>query len=351
MSTLASPNPDTAAAPSRSFEDDKPSGVLLFANPYSGSGPNDRWVEMFAQQVSDAGLKARIVWDARSRVSVLRESADAANDGVSTPPWILAAGGDGSVAAVLNDMAAAGVADWPFATLPVGNENLFARHFGIDRRRPQDLIAALARGWTRPIDLGRIERNDEDSDPSARLFTLMASTGFDADVVHRVDRWRSETADSGQIRRVSLSSYVPRMAGSLREYAFPRVTLTPADGIHAGQSLTGCHIFVFNLPEYGKDLGICRHARADDGLLDFVVFTKPGRVRLLNYLRAAAMGGRHLRRADVIHGQATSFAFTTDASQPVPLQADGDPAGHVTPDAPVTIAAAPDAARVVHTTA
>ncbi|MEM1445316.1 MAG: diacylglycerol kinase family protein [Planctomycetota bacterium] len=331
----------------RCFEDSKPSAVLLFANPYSGSGPNSRWVETFAASVEASGLDIQIVWDAAKRVSALRD-ADASRIADSSPPWVVAAGGDGSVAAVLNDMAAAGVPDWPFATLPVGNENLFARHFGIDRRKPERLIDALRRGWTRPIDLGRVQQGPES--PATR-FTLMASAGFDADVVHRVDRWRSETAADGQLRRVSLRSYVPRMAGALRKYAYPRVTLTPQDGPHAGQAIDGCHAFLFNLPEYGKDLGICRHARADDGMLDFVVFTKPGRVRLLNYLRAAAMNGRHLRRADVVHGQASSFTLTTQANTPVPLQADGDPAGHVGIDSPVTIAAEPSAANVVQTTA
>ncbi|MEM7576609.1 MAG: diacylglycerol kinase family protein [Planctomycetota bacterium] len=352
MTTLSPANPESLPVSPRSPQEPKPSAVILFANPYSGSGPNDRWVETFAQSVADAGLTSRIVWDASARREVLRQAAQAqaaSNAQNAAAPWIVAAGGDGSVAAVLNDMADAGVAHWPFATLPVGNENLFARHFGIDRKQPERLIEALQRGWTRPIDLGQICCGENTSGPVR--FTLMASAGFDADVVHRVDRWRADAKESGQLRRVSLKSYIPRMLGSLRQYAYPRVTLTPTDGTHAGRPVTGRHVFLFNLPEYGKDLGLCRHARADDGQLDFVVFTQPGRARLLNYLRAAAMNARHLHRADVIHGQASRFTLSTDDDAPVPLQADGDPAGHVTQAAPVTITAEPAAAHVIHTTA
>ncbi|MEM8781329.1 MAG: diacylglycerol kinase family protein [Planctomycetota bacterium] len=367
MSTLASSNPtepadaqtadvpaaDTADRPAFGPDADlrTPCGITLFANPYSGSGPNRQWVQQFADRLGEAGLPPQIVWDASNRRDTLRRCAETLRSDAS-PPWVIAAGGDGSVAAVLNDMAAVGVAPWPFATLPVGNENLFARHFGIDRKKPDRLIDALLRGWTRPVDLGRLTVDGDDASPLR--FTLMASVGFDADVVHRVDRWRTNTPAEGQIRRVSLKNYLPRMAGALREYAYPPVTLTPTDGDHAGQPLSGRHAFVFNLPEYGKDLGLCRHARADDGMLDFVVFTRPGRVRLLNYLAAAAMNGRHLRRPDVIHGRASRLTLAADSEDhgsPVPLQADGDPAGHVRSGAPVTITAEPAALRVVQTTA
>ncbi len=355
MTTLSSPSPTADARRSGPVAPEvrADAGVLLFANPFSGSGPNRQWVESFAAELQHAGLVPTVVWDATQRRATLARLAaefDAKPDARKEPPWVVAAGGDGSVAAVLNDMAAVGVTHWPFATLPVGNENLFARHFGIDRRKPHRLIDALVRGWTRPVDLGRIDR----AEASPVRFTLMCSAGYDADVVHRLAAWRSRTAPNnppGQLRRVSLKNYLPRMVGALRQYTCPSVTLTPADGTHAGQAIAGCHAFIFNLPEYGKDLGLCRHARADDGKLDFVLFTRPGRVRLLNYLRAAAMNARHLRRADVIHGQASAFTFSTSADLPIPLQADGDPAGHVTADHPVTITAEPAALRVVHTTA
>jgi diacylglycerol kinase family enzyme len=325
--------------------------VLLFANPFSGSGPNRTWVEAFANQLTQAGLIAAVHWEPGRRREVLRAAADALGSN-APPPWILAAGGDGSVAAVLNDMAAADVLHWPFATLPVGNENLFAGHLGIDRRKIKGLLGALATARTRSLDLGVLEAGDDPQ--TARRFCLMASVGFDADVVHRLDRWRQSgpavpdaPGESPTLRRVSLLSYLPRMAGALCRYAYPAVTLTPRDGTHAGQPIVGRHLFVFNLPEYGKDLGLCRRARGDDGRLDFVVFTRPGRARLLNYLRAAAMAGRHLHRADVIHGRATAFTLTTDADTPVPLQADGDPAGHVTAGSATAIRIEPSALNVV----
>ncbi len=304
--------------------------VLILANPYSGTGPNRRWVEDFAGRLRDTGLAPHIVWEPAQRRDTLRRHRHLVN---GSAPIVIAAGGDGSIADVLNDMAAAQALHLPFTTLPVGNENLFARHFGIDRRRTDALANALADDVAvdhpRTLDLGRVTH----ADGASRLFSLMLGAGFDADVVHRVDRWRRDVpggTGTGELRRVNWSSYGPRMAGALRQYGYPPITLTADDRA----PITGAHVFVFNLPEYGKDLGICRDAKADDGVLNYVVFEKPGRLRLLNYLRAAAMG-RHTRRADVKHG--TARTLTLAADQPVPLQTDGDPAGTLQPGAATTV--------------
>lgn len=329
--------------------------VLILANPFSGTGPNRLWVEGFAAQLRAMGQHVQTVWDSAQRSAALGAARDAGQS-----PTVVAAGGDGSISAVINDMAAQGVLGFPFATLPVGNENLFARHFKTRRDDGGALAAAVARGQTRPMDLGWVGPVGQTAGdvgvgvggavPGAEvqtlgesgglLFTLMLGAGIDAEVIHRVDRWRHATADGGALRRVNWWRYAPRIGGALRSYRYPLVKLTP-DG---GEPVIGAHAFVFNLPEYGKDLGLCRAARGDDGVLDWVVLRKPGRLALASYLRAVATG-RHLDRADVRHGRASSLMFEphTRAAPPAPLQADGDPAGTT----PVQVKVLPAALRVV----
>src|SRR5690606_30648069 len=133
-----------------------------------------------------------------------------------------------------------------------------ARQFGFTAS-PATLAAAVARGQTCQIDVGAVGN---------RLFTLMASTGFDADVVHRLAQWRTVGA---RLRRVNRFSYARRIFDAMRSYAYPPITLEVD-----GQRVTGSHVFVFNIPQYGGNLGICRHACCDDATLDWVVFKNPG---------------------------------------------------------------------------
>ena len=115
---------------------------------------------------------------------------------------VVAAGGDGTVSAVINELSA----DVALAVLPLGNENLFAKAFGFEDD-PGALARAIARGARQPIDLGRAHTT-----AGSRLFTLMLSAGFDADVVHRFTRWRTAGGAAAPGRAGGLRAAVRRGA-------------------------------------------------------------------------------------------------------------------------------------------
>jgi diacylglycerol kinase family enzyme len=228
------------------------------------------------------------------------------------------------MADVVNELAkGAGLGAVPVAMLPLGNENLFAREFGFDRN-VERLSEAVGRGDSRRIDVGLL---------GERVFTLMASVGFDAEVVHRLAAWRAGGAAgaSGKLRRVSRWSYVPRMLAGLRGYGYPRLTVE-ADGV----KVSGSHVFVFNLPWYGMHLGIGAGAKGDDGLLDWVVFERAGARAVVGYM-GSVWAGRHRRRADVVSGRAKRVKV--EAEGPAAVQADGDPAGFTPMEAVVSAGA------------
>lgn len=230
---------------------------------------------------------------------------------------VVCGGGDGSLNAVINCKPLA-----PIAVLPIGNENLFAAHLGLTVD-PYRLAKAIYQRRTIKLDLGRV--ND-------RYFSLMASVGIDSDVVRRVSQWRSR---GNILRRVNRASYAMPILQSLTGYRFPRITLE-ADG----ESVTGAHVFVFNLPCYGFDLPFAPDARADDGLLDYVVLERPGRLVSLRYAWTV-WRGIHRGEKDVKTGRARRLRLSAD--RPACAQADGDLAGPL----PITLEAAPAALQII----
>ena len=274
--------------------------VAIAANPYSGHGPTRKRVAALAAALEPHGLEAKVIWDRDERAELLRRP-----DLADTCRCVVAAGGDGTVADVINEM----TAPLPFATLPSGNENLFAREFGFTRDATE-LARVIAAGRTRRIDLAR---------SGGRLFSLMLSVGFDSAVVHRVVAWRS---NGEGLRRVRRLSYAKPIFDVLRSYRYGRVELE-ADGVR----VSGTHAFVFNLPQYGFRLPFAPDARGDDGLLDWLVFERPGFMPMLGYF-LSLVRAEHLARSDVHHGRARRVRIT--APEPMPVQMDGE-AGGMTP--------------------
>lgn len=299
--------------------------IAVLANPYSGTGPNRRRVAALLTALRDAGFEPVEYWTPHERRAALAEP-DALRCAV-------VAGGDGSIADAINEMAEVGPLEDapPLACFPMGNENLFSDELGFSKD-PASLCQTIAEDRWERIDLGQV---------GDRLFTLMASTGIDAEVVRRMTDWRTLAAAAGGeaeppvLRRANRLSYGLRMAGALRDYPYTPITVE-ADG----RQVTGAHAFAFNLPRYGGGLKIAPDADPRDGLLDWVVFRRRGWAAVFRYLSMVALG-RHREIEGVLHGRAASLTWTTAGR--VPVQADGDLAG----ETPTTVTIRPAALRVL----
>jgi len=294
------------------FSADSRRGVLIVGNPYSGAQHNRRRVEALSRALLEQGLEPEVVWRPAERAARLRHLR-----GEEGWRCVVAAGGDGTVADIINERPTA-----PVAVLPLGTENVFARALGFpeDARRLARLIAA---GHSRSIDLGRVGN---------RLFGFMLGAGFDADVVHRLGRWRKS---GHSLKRVNYGSYIGPICDTMREYSYGGIVLE-ADGLR----VPGTHAFILNVALYAMGLSFAPDAKPDDGRLDWVVFERPGLRNALNYLWAV-FRRRHLRRRDVRWGTALRVRITSQ--QAVPLQADGDAIGWT----PVEVEVAPAALRVI----
>ena len=286
--------------------------VLIVANPYSGARRNRAKVQALVTALERRGLSARVEWNPPKREQLFEDASY-----VRSCRCVVAAGGDGTVAGVINARP-----PMPLAVLPLGVENLFARHFGLTT--DADAVAeTVIAGTPVTIDLGRAGDID---------FSLLVSAGFDAEVVHRVGRRR---AARKKLRRITHLSYLRPILSALWHYDYPLVELD-ADG----DCVSGVQAFVFNLPCYAVRLAVAPHARADDGMLDWVVLQRPGFWNLQSYFRAMRRS-RHLSRPDVRHGRARKIRISGPC--PVPVEVDGDPVGFT----PVVLSVTSSALRVM----
>ncbi|MBI1336514.1 MAG: diacylglycerol kinase [Phycisphaera sp.] len=307
--------------------------VAIVANPYSGPRSNRPRVAELVSSLEQLGLAARVTWTPEDRRVLLAQP--------NLREWcrcIVIAGGDGTIGDVVNIQRSV-----PVAVFPLGNENLFARHYGYTRRA-EALVAAITNGQAQPIDLGRA--ND-------RYFTCMLTVGLDADVVHRVAAWRNAKRNGNAVgntqttrqslasvaqRKVNHLSYAKPIINSLRRYPYPQLTVDTGS-----VKLHGVAAMVFNLPQYALGLPFASDARDDDGQLDYVIFTHAGRLHSLRYLWLVWRNLHH-KRAGIHHGRCERLTITCDDPRhTAPIQLDGDPAGYT----PVNVTTARRTLRVI----
>jgi diacylglycerol kinase family enzyme len=149
--------------------------ALLIVNPNSGDGgPED-----LLAAARDRGIETYVLRDGDDLGEIARSAGAEA---------LAMAGGDGSLAVVAQ---AALERDLPFACIPFGTRNHFARDIGLDRDDPIGALEALVDGLEIRIDVGRA--ND-------RLFLNNVSLGLYARLVHRREHHRRRSDAFARLR-------------------------------------------------------------------------------------------------------------------------------------------------------
>ena len=272
--------------------------VVLVANPISGRGRADRMAAEAAGMLRSRGHRAERI---PTRLEPTAEWLDPAIRGADA---MIVVGGDGAVRMVADAAIRTGV---PLHHLPLGTENLFAREFR-STRRPEDLLAAVERGTVVRVDAAAFEGGALDG----RLFLLMASIGFDADVVHDLSARRR-----GAITHLSYVAPILRRAFRWRG---PELEVR-VDGEPLVQGVRGT-LVISNCRQYGGRLDPSPEASMTDGRLDVVVL--PARTALGMARRAV---GCRLRWGGVPRGRGREIEVRCRPASRV--QIDGDTAGPV----------------------
>ncbi len=266
---------------------------LLVTNPFSSRGLSEGQIGRVAAEFAAAGSHVDIQrtlgpGDAERTTAELRREYAA----------IIVAGGDGTIAEVVNGLAGRHV---PLGILPRGTGNVLAKELGIPHRISK-AIEVILRGKTLRLDAGIA---------GSRRFILMASAGFDAQVTALAHRKRQG--------RFGYACFIIPMWRTLRKDDFPEITVEMN-----GRKHECFHVVVANVASYGGPFRPAPGAIYNDGEFDVVMFTGPGRWNMVRYgILACCMS--NVPKDDIIRMRTDKVSLSSEA--PVPVQMDGDPAG------------------------
>lgn len=295
--------------------------VVVVYNPVSGRGRAEAAARSLAVELARAEIATRIVASRREDPAAwLRPELPDASA-------VVVAGGDGAVRLVSREAARAALPLWQ---LPLGTENLFARAFGMSGEAVA-IIAALRAGRAREIDVGLAAVAGAAA--AEQHFAIMASVGFDAEVVHALGRTRA-----GGIRHASYVAPVLESLGSWK----PAELAWEIDG--EAESLGRGIVIVGNLPEYGVRLNPTPSAVPDDRALDAVFIPASSPLAALAWM-PLLRAGLHARHPEVRFRRGARIGLF--ASGPVRLQLDGDPAGDGAGHRELAFRIAPERLRVL----
>jgi len=304
--------------------------VLVIANPKAGAGSGKERVERLINSLKRCGLAPELIADLSnvgSRIATAQASGRLRA--------VIGAGGDGTIAEIIN-RAPPRV---PIAMMPLGTENLLAKYVDMPRS-PEEVAEVIAAGATVTHDAGRA---------GGRLFFLMVSCGFDAEVIRRLHEDRQ-----GHIRHWS---YFKPIWQTIRSYEYPELRVycdvsdVRRDGAAAelpagpdnaaesgaaefeprcdqplGEPIRARFAFAFNIPRYAFGFQFAPRAEGDDGWLDVCTFGRGSFGHGLWYL-LNVVAGRHHRLADCTMRRARRIRIESDV--PVPYNLDGDHCGYL----------------------
>lgn len=267
--------------------------VLIMANPTSG-GYNAEFLDDVRRRLEDLGCKTEIRLTRHAG-----EIGELCSDPDLCVRTLVIAGGDGSINEALT-----GLQDHPdppqLAVIPFGTANVLALELGLPRN-PRAIAELIFQGKTRPLHFGLA---------NGRPFVLMASTGFDAEVVHAVPLTLK--------RRFGKLAYVitALKTGLRRKSAELKIELD-------GACLAGKFAVASNARHYGGPFVICPGGATDPGL-HMLVLERDDPWSSFCYGIALLLGRIHKARgASVTPFQRARIS----AKDHVAAQVDGDPFG------------------------
>lgn len=217
---------------------------------------------------------------------------------------VVAAGGDGTVHAVVNGLAGRPI---PVGVLPFGTANVLAREIGLPRR-PERLAALIAAAPARPIWSGRVD---------GRAFVMMASAGFDSEIVASIN--------DALKRRAGRLAFAWAALVQLCGYRPCELTVR-ADGIEHRAAA----VIAAKGRYYAGPFVVAPDANLGEPTLELVLFRQAGRLAILRYALGLFLGVLP-RLRDVTILRAREVMVTGD--RVLPVQGDGEIVGHL----PVTI--------------
>ena len=209
---------------------------------------------------------------------------------------LAAAGGDGTINAVISSLAGSETA---LGIFPTGTMNLFARELKLPRKSLQACWQVIEEGNIRKVDLFGIDDG---------IFVQVAGVGLDARIIE-------ETTWERKKKFGELGYFMTALSVTGKEA--PRVRVFP----EGHEPLEGAFVLIGNGALYGPAFRFFRNASNDDGLLEILVFDSHSRFALMRYLLGFTMGRLEKVRG-VSYLQAPSLRVESEIE--VPVEVDGE---------------------------
>jgi diacylglycerol kinase family enzyme len=273
--------------------------VIISANPRAGSRSRHAYINSIVEALTRASYAVRLTTRLDELTGLATDESKAGRLRA-----VLAIGGDGTASIVRTHVPL----DVPLLPVPMGTENLLGRFVG-QAIHPTAVCRTVDEGVTVGLDLGRA---------NGKLFLLMISAGFDAEVVRTLHMNRR-----GNITR---AAYVLPMVRAIRSYRYPQIELYCGNRMDMRVSQPCRWLFAFNLPLYALGLPIAPDALATDGLLDVCTFERGSTWSVLRYLWHVRRGC-HLGLPDFGLRRCSCFRLEGPNSVELAYQLDGDYGG------------------------
>jgi diacylglycerol kinase (ATP) len=212
---------------------------------------------------------------------------------------VIAAGGDGTLNAVIEGLAGSQTA---LGVFPTGTMNVFAREMGIPYDKLENAMEVIDAGHSKEVDLFAM---------NGAPFVQMAGVGFDAQVIEETS-WESK-------KRLGPLAYLlsaTRVLGAKP----PKLKVTCGDG----REFEGVSLLVGNGSLYGGQFPLFRKADNSDQLLDIVIFKESGYQFVRDSLCGLAKGGIDPESPGDSVDYVQAAAFTVRCEETIPIEIDGE---------------------------
>lgn len=276
--------------------------LLVINNLSSGYGEGAVYdfVRSFTQDGDEVCIRST---DGTTDVSTLLDDA-------SSFDTVVAAGGDGTVAAVCYALRGTGVPVMPF---PAGTANLLILnlHSPVETH-PLSIMARESKQLD--FDMGEITVAGE-----SYGFSIMAGAGYDADIMKRAKPFKRVWGPMAYFS-AAVANFVPQQS---------HFTIT-IDGNTFERD--GVCVLAVNFSKIQFDIPVTHDNRPRDGKLDLVVLKAQNALELVPSILAAMLDreGEYPDRGDAME-VFSGREITVEADPPLEVQYDGETTGAVTP--------------------
>lgn len=286
---------------------DHPRQIALVLNPSKAEADSVR--RQIAAAVQEAGLPELTVYETTVEDPGQQMTRDAIADGADV---VLAAGGDGTVRFVAEELAGT---DAALGLIPLGTGNLLARNLRLPIDNLEACINTAIHGSRRDIDTIDLKLETTDGTTRRHTFLVIAGAGLDAEVM-------GDTREDLKVK----AGWLAYGEAGMRHLPGHRKEISISIDGGAPQRRKVRSVMIANCGELTAGMDFVPEARFDDGLLD-VVMLSPRHVG--DWIRIAAKTLTKSRGTIPVMETHQATRCRVILHEPMIAQLDGDAIGEL----------------------